>query len=62
MVLSYQKEAPDFSHPFVLQSLSLGIDLKQDRWKSLQKYTGGSLAGVLRSRVFAPGHKGKLEH
>lgn len=59
-LLSYQKEACDFSHPFVLLSLSLGIYLKQDRWKSFQRQTGGSSAGVLKSRMFAPGHEGKL--
>lgn len=42
-------------------SLSLGVYLKQDRWKSFQRWTRGSSAGVLKSRVLAPGHEGKLE-
>lgn len=55
-----KKEADDFSYPFLLLSVSLAIYLKQDRWESFQRETGGSSAGVLKSRMLAPGHQGKL--
>lgn len=56
-----RREARDFSYPFVVLSVSLGIYLKQDRCESFQRQTGGSSAGVLKSRALAPGHQGKLE-